>query len=175
MTLVPTFVPFTPWTTLAGYVDLLDLLEELDLVEHVAPIQLPSGCWDVRSPLLDLPEIRKVVAPFDPGSLTWPWHHDDVRVDALHTAVMQLVGAASAMPRPEVFDAISALAREHAASTSPRRRARRGPRASPQAAAALRIEERCPMPASRGTAAPNRWRLCETGKWKVESGKYVRK
>ena len=40
ITLVPTFVAFTPWTTLEGYVELLDLLEEMDLVEQVAPIQL---------------------------------------------------------------------------------------------------------------------------------------
>jgi radical SAM superfamily enzyme YgiQ (UPF0313 family) len=115
VTLVPTFVPFTPWTTLAGYVDLLELLEELDLVEHVAPIQLAIRLLvTAGSPLLDLPEVRTVVAPFDPGSLTWPWRHHDVRVDALQTAVMQLVGGASSTPRPEVFGAISALAREHA-------------------------------------------------------------
>ena len=28
MTLLPTFVPFTPWTTLAGYNDLLDVVAE---------------------------------------------------------------------------------------------------------------------------------------------------
>jgi radical SAM superfamily enzyme YgiQ (UPF0313 family) len=36
----PTFVPFTPWTTLEGYCDLLGAIRELDLVESVAPIQL---------------------------------------------------------------------------------------------------------------------------------------
>jgi len=115
VTLVPTFVPFTPWTTLAGYVALLELLEELDLVEHVAPIQLAIRLLVTSgSPLLDLPDIREVVAPFDSGSLTWPWRHRDARVDALQTAVMRLVGGASATPRAEVFGAISALAREHA-------------------------------------------------------------
>src|SRR5689334_8664069 len=38
--LAPTFVPFTPWTTLEGYIDLLNHIATLDLVEAVAPIQL---------------------------------------------------------------------------------------------------------------------------------------
>ena len=121
ITLVPTFVPFTPWTTLGGYVELLDLLRELDLVEHVAPIQLAIRLLvTAGSPLLDLPEVSEVVSAFDPASLTWPWRHHDVRVDALQTAVMQLVSGSAEMARPEVFGAISALARAHA-SLPPRR------------------------------------------------------
>ena len=90
MTLVPTFVPFTPWTSLSGYVELLDLLEDLELVEQVAPIQLAIRLLVTSgSPLLDLPDIREVVAPFDPASLTWPWRHRDPRVDALQADVMQ--------------------------------------------------------------------------------------
>ena len=59
MTLVPTFVAFHPWLTLDGYCDLLDTIAELDLVDHVAPIQLairllvPEG-----SRLLELDEMR---------------------------------------------------------------------------------------------------------------------
>lgn len=115
VTLVPTFLPFTPWTTLAGYVELLDLLEALDLVEQVAPIQLAIRLLVTSgSPLLELSDIRTVVAPFDPASLTWPWRHQDQAVDVLQTAVMQLVGGASGAPRADVFAAISALSREHA-------------------------------------------------------------
>ena len=127
VTLVPTFVPFTPWTTLEGYVELLDVLEALDLVEQVAPIQLAIRLLVTSgSPLLDLPDIREVVAPFDPASLTWPWRHRDAGVDALQTAVMQLVGGASGLPRAEVFAAISALAREHAGLTSRRGQIKEG-------------------------------------------------
>ena len=126
VTLVPTFVPFTPWTTLGGYVELLDLLKELDLVEHVAPIQLAIRLLvTAGSPLLDLPEVREVVTAFDPASLTWPWRHRDARVDALQTAVMQLVGSTAEMARPEVFGAISALARAHASLPPKRDRATR--------------------------------------------------
>ena len=128
VTLVPTFVPFTPWTTLAGYVELLDVLDDLDLGEQVAPIQLAIRLLVTSgSPLLDLPDVRAVVAPFDPASLTWPWRHHDPRVDALQTAVMQMVGGASGSPRAEVFGAISALAREHAGLPPARGRTDDGP------------------------------------------------
>lgn len=42
--LTPTFVPFTPWTTRAGYCDLLQVIAELDLLDQVAPSTSPSGC-----------------------------------------------------------------------------------------------------------------------------------
>ena len=38
--LAPTFVPFTPWTTLTGYRELLATLLKLHLVEAVPPVQL---------------------------------------------------------------------------------------------------------------------------------------
>src|SRR5207248_1758336 len=40
LVLVPTFVAFHPWLALEGYCDLLDTIAQLDLVDHVAPIQL---------------------------------------------------------------------------------------------------------------------------------------
>jgi radical SAM superfamily enzyme YgiQ (UPF0313 family) len=94
LVLSPTFVTFTPWTTLSGYLDLLHLLYELDLVEHVAPIQyairllIPAG-----SRLLELPEVRALVDEFDPAALCYPWRHPDPRVDALHAAVLDTVRA----------------------------------------------------------------------------------
>ena len=115
LTLSPTFVPFTPWTTAEGYLDLLDTIEALDLVDHVAPIQLAIRLLVTSgSELLQLPEIRAQVAPFDPASLTWPWTHDDPRIDALQREVITIVGARSHTSRPTVFDAIAAAARETA-------------------------------------------------------------
>jgi radical SAM superfamily enzyme YgiQ (UPF0313 family) len=115
VTLVPTFVPFSPWTSLSGYVELLNLLEELELVEHVAPIQLAIRLLVTSgSPLLDLPDIREAVTPFDAASLTWPWRHRDPRVDALQADVMRLVMASAASARAGVFGAISNIAHQHA-------------------------------------------------------------
>jgi radical SAM superfamily enzyme YgiQ (UPF0313 family) len=127
VTLVPTFVAFTPWTTLEGYVELLDLLEAQDLVEQVAPIQLAIRLLvTAGSPLLELDDIRRVVSPFDAASLTWPWRHPDARVDALQDEVMRLVGAAASSPRGQVFTAIAALARRHAQLPPAPRRASTG-------------------------------------------------
>jgi len=100
MTLHPTFVPFTPWTTLPGYLDLLRVLQEQRLIENVAPIQLgirlliPEG-----SRMLELGEIRRIVAPFDSQSLAYPWKSADPCVDALSESVQEI--AADAERRKE--------------------------------------------------------------------------
>ncbi|HLE03019.1 MAG TPA: CUAEP/CCAEP-tail radical SAM protein, partial [Anaerolineales bacterium] len=73
LVLNPTFVAFTPWISVEGYQDLLSLLAELDLIEQVAPIQLairlliPAG-----SKLLELPDVRDMVGPFDEAGLIYP-------------------------------------------------------------------------------------------------------
>ena len=40
LTLAPTFIPFTPWTTRESYREFLRALVDLDLADQVAPIQL---------------------------------------------------------------------------------------------------------------------------------------
>jgi hypothetical protein len=95
LTLHPTFVPFSPWTTVENYLDLLRVLYEEQLTENVAPIQLgirlliPAG-----SRMLELEEIRRAIGPFDPQSLVYPWRHSDPRVDALSEAVQEIAAAA---------------------------------------------------------------------------------
>jgi radical SAM superfamily enzyme YgiQ (UPF0313 family) len=90
MTLHPTFVAFTPWTTMRGYLDLLEVLAAEDLVENVAPIQLgirlliPAG-----SRLLELEEVRREIGAFDAESLVYPWKNVDPRVDELSDMVQQ--------------------------------------------------------------------------------------
>jgi radical SAM superfamily enzyme YgiQ (UPF0313 family) len=102
--LAPTFVPFTPWTTIEGYVDLLNQIEGLNLVEAVAPIQLAIRLLVTSgSRLLELPEFRNGVDGFDARSLTWPWRHRDPRVDTLQADIMRIVGAGSRKSRTELF------------------------------------------------------------------------
>jgi hypothetical protein len=122
--LAPTFVPFTPWTTHASYLDLLHTIDRLDLVECVSPIQLairllvPQG-----SRMLELPDVRAVVRPFDPVGLTYPWTHPDSALDALHSEVSRLVGRRLDAPRRDVFASIWQVAHEHAGVPIPRREA----------------------------------------------------
>jgi len=124
LTLSPTFVPFTPWTTLESYIDLLDTLDALDLVEHVAPIQLAIRLLvTAGSPLLELEEVRRHVQPFEAASLTWPWRHEDPRVDELQAAVMRIVGPERHAPRAAAFDRVRARAYSAAGRTpAPRTR-----------------------------------------------------
>ena len=120
LTLSPTFVPFTPWTTVESYLDLLTTLESLDLVEHVAPIQLAIRLLvTAGSPLLDLPDIRGVVQPFDAQTLTWPWRHADARVDALQEQVMRVAGTSAHGSRATTFAVVMNAARA-AAGQPPR-------------------------------------------------------
>ncbi len=119
MVLQPTFVPFTPWTTLAGYLDLLSVLSDAGLVENVAPIQLgirlliPAG-----SRLLELAEVREMVGPFDQKALVYPWRHANPRVDRLCDEVQELVrrgeklGRARAQHFARIWKAAAQAARE---------------------------------------------------------------
>jgi hypothetical protein len=120
LTLTPTFVAFHPWLTLEGYCDLLDTIEALDLVEHVAPIQLAIRLLIPRgSRLLDLDEARQIVGAFDANTLAYPWANPDPRVDALHRDINALVGTRLASDRAAIFAEISTLAHERAGTTRP--------------------------------------------------------
>lgn len=114
LAITPTFVAFTPWTTLASYIALLQRLLDLQLVEAVPPIQLairlliPAGSY-----LLRLPGFADRIGDFDAGMLGYPWQHSDARVDDLQAAVQALVGQTADRPRHETFTCIWRLA--HAA------------------------------------------------------------
>jgi radical SAM superfamily enzyme YgiQ (UPF0313 family) len=116
LTLVPTFVPFTPWTTQAGYGELLDTIAALGLVPAVAPVQLGIRLLvTAESRLLELPEIREHIEPFDPASLTYPWRHRDPEVDALQARAMAIARDGAGASRHATFAAIAAAARGTAA------------------------------------------------------------
>jgi radical SAM superfamily enzyme YgiQ (UPF0313 family) len=118
--LVPTFLAFTPWTSLDGYRDLLDSVEALGLAEHVPPVQ-----WGLRllitqgSRLLELDEVRAIVTTFNPCTLTYPWTHEDSRVDQLQADIMRLVGVRAGRSRREIFTEVRELA-DRAAGVAPR-------------------------------------------------------
>ena len=113
LTLAPTFVPFTPWTTWDGYRELLRLIVELDLVESVAPVQLglrlliPGG-----SKLLELEDVRALVEPFDEAALIYRWRHADPELDRLSARILHLVESEERRraPRRKIFARIWSLA-----------------------------------------------------------------
>jgi len=107
LTLQPTFVPFTPWTTFENYLDLLENLRQLNLIESVAPIQLairlliPAG-----SRLLELEEIRQNVGPFDSSALVYPWNNPNPALDWLAEELQEIVasGEKKKLSRAAIFE-----------------------------------------------------------------------
>ena len=120
--LAPTFVAFTPWTTLDGYLALLERVVELKLVENVPPVQLsirllvPAGSY-----LLKLPGFMEKLMVFDPQLLGYPWRHADPRVDRLQHDLQDCVArsAADELSRREVFATIWRIAHEAAGRVAP--------------------------------------------------------
>src|SRR5262249_13541870 len=116
LTLVPTFVAFTPWTTLHGYRELVEAIEDLELVPNVPSIQ-----WAIRllipdgSRLLERDDIRTIIEPFDREALVYRWRHRDPRVDALQRAIEARVAGTPHGDRERVFREVRALARLAAA------------------------------------------------------------
>jgi len=106
LNLAPTFVAFTPWSTLESYDDFLSTLADLDLIDNIPSIQLairlliPAG-----SRLLELPDIRRIIGPFDREKLCYPWQNSDSRADALHLELEQLIQNAAKLnlTRRQIF------------------------------------------------------------------------
>jgi radical SAM superfamily enzyme YgiQ (UPF0313 family) len=137
ITLRPSLLAFTPWTTLADYLEMLDWIERRELVDQVEPIHLalrllvPPG-----SLLLERPELE--VERFDAERLTYVWTHPDARMDELQRAVLAAVeaGARAGEDAPYTFARVRALARAAAtgrplvdrALAAPSGRRRRAPR-----------------------------------------------
>ena len=117
--LIPTFVAFTPWTTLDNYITFLEALDQLSLVDHVAPIQLAIRLLVPQSSrLLTLPQVSACLGPFDPTRLVYPWRHPDPRVDQLCDEVGGLVGRRLTSARRELFAEIWEVAHRLAGRVS---------------------------------------------------------
>ncbi|MBA2257866.1 MAG: radical SAM protein, partial [Acidobacteria bacterium] len=120
--LSPTFVAFTPWTTIPGYLELLHEIDRLELVEHVAPIQYAIRLLiPQRSRMLELADVMRIAGPFDPLSLTHPWKHPDPRVDALQESIGRLVGVRMNASRRDVFERVWTAAHAFASAVAPAR------------------------------------------------------
>jgi hypothetical protein len=122
VSLAPTFVAFTPWTTLDIYLQLLADIVELQLIESVAPVQLsirlliPAGSY-----ILKLDKLEDIVGDFDAAILGHPWSNPDPRVDELQQQVQSWVTKAESdgLSRPEIFLQIWRLAHQQAGRPVP--------------------------------------------------------
>jgi radical SAM superfamily enzyme YgiQ (UPF0313 family) len=118
----PSLLPFTPWTTLDDYRELLTFIEEYDLVENVDPVHLsirlliPPG-----SALLERSETRDWLGPLDAAAYTYRWTHPDPRLDDLQRQIGSLVERATldGQEPAEVFAQVKALAWSSTESPAP--------------------------------------------------------
>ena len=119
----PAWVPFTPWTTLEDFREVLDFVEDYleilafvereRLVYHRDPVQyairllVPPG-----SGLLGRSAIQPFLRDLDQARLYYRWEHPDPRMDALHERVSERVEEAARQEEDAVvtFARIKALA-----------------------------------------------------------------
>jgi len=88
----PTWVTFTPWTTLEDFLEVLEFIEENELIDHIDPVQysirllIPPGSW-----LAEHEETLPHRGPLDEAAFTYRWTHPDPRMDQLQKEVAWLV------------------------------------------------------------------------------------
>ena len=113
VTLRPTWLAFTPWTSLEDFQALLHFVRDQNLVSNVPAVQyalrllLPPG-----SPLLDDTRALGVLGEFDAERLTYTWTHPDPRMEALHARLADLAAddATANVDASQSFTKIYALA-----------------------------------------------------------------
>ncbi len=121
--MLPTFVPFTPWTTVDGYLRLLKAIVRLKLVNCVAPVQLSIRLLLPRgSRLLETRNGKdNWLGEFDSAMLGYQWSHPDSSVDQLQMQVQNWVMDVeqNSLSRQETFAGIWEMAHRMAGGDVP--------------------------------------------------------
>ena len=113
----PSWLPFTPWTTIDDLVDLVDFVVAHDLVPNVDPVQytvrllLPE-----RSLLLGRAAMTPHLGSYDPARLSWTWMHPDPAIDQLQQELAALVEGCVEQAPAQTFGEIDARIRAKAAT-----------------------------------------------------------
>jgi radical SAM superfamily enzyme YgiQ (UPF0313 family) len=112
----PTWVAFTPWTTLEDYLEMFDFVETEGLIDHVDPVQftlrllVPPG-----SSLLTRSAIQPYLGDLDQAGFNHRWTHPDPRMDELQREASRLVEQAGTSDPAATFYHLKALASAKAA------------------------------------------------------------
>jgi len=97
----PSFMPFTPWTTLDEVADIVDFVAATDLVPNVDPVQYTIRLLVPEGSLLESTLAAEGrLGRYDTERLTWTWSSDDPAVDELHTRLGALVEGAQTAGEP---------------------------------------------------------------------------
>ena len=88
----PTWLPFTPWTTLEDFQEILEFVEAEEIIACVDPIQLairllvPPGSW-----LAEHPSLAPHRGRLNEAAFTYEWTHPDPAMDRLQKDLLRLV------------------------------------------------------------------------------------
>ena len=88
----PTWVAFTPWTSLDDYREVLHfveanrLIDNIDVVQYAVRLLVPPGSW-----LEEHPDMLPHRGELDEAAFTYRWEHPDPKMDQLHKDVSRLV------------------------------------------------------------------------------------
>jgi hypothetical protein len=131
----PSLLPFTPWTTLADYLELLEFFEEYDLIRNVDPVHFSIRLLvPPSSALLDQPDSVEWLGELDEAAYTWTWQNADPRVDDLQRGVAAIAeaGERDDISVEDTFERIKTLAFSIAGQPLPTiTRKRNGPAGQP--------------------------------------------
>jgi radical SAM superfamily enzyme YgiQ (UPF0313 family) len=117
ITLRPSLVAFTPWTTLDDYADMFGIVEANELIYAIDPVQyairllVPPGSALLGRP--DEPEAMETfIGPLDQAGFQYHWTHPDPRMDELHQEISTAVeeAAKSGEDPGDTFDRLRAIA-----------------------------------------------------------------
>ncbi len=87
----PTWVAFTPWTTLEDYLDMLAWIRTRELIQHIPAVQLSIRLLvPPHSALLNDPDSKEWLGPLDAPNFTYCWDHPDPRMDQLQAQISQI-------------------------------------------------------------------------------------
>ncbi len=109
----PSLLPFTPWSTLDDYLELLDFVHTHDLVQNIDSVQfslrllIPPG-----SALLDQHANADWIGNLDAENFTYRWNHPDWRMEQLWSQINKVVRQSQneGIDYSKTFTAIEALA-----------------------------------------------------------------
>ncbi|MCB8983202.1 MAG: radical SAM protein [Ardenticatenaceae bacterium] len=106
----PTWVPFTPWTSLDDYLAMLAWIRAYNLIANVPVVQLSIRLLvPPESALLDHPDVADWCGPLDAVNFTYRWRHPDPCMDELQKRVAALAEAAGDDPQAN-FTAVEQIA-----------------------------------------------------------------
>lgn len=100
----PTWLPFTPWTSLQDVADIFSFIVSHDLVELTDPVQLSIRLLVPRGSLLaEHPDFLPHRGDYDPTMATYRWLAPDPRVDILGAELAELAEQGTDQPPGTTF------------------------------------------------------------------------